>query len=1071
VIPVKEVLMPVRERKKEGKGADALRPAAPAEAAADRVEEERAAGTPAGLRAELEELLGPGKVLGRITDLVAHAADAGPYRFVPQAVVVPDSVQDVVKLMGYARRQRRHLVFRAAGTSLGGQAQGEDILVDVRRHFSGVEVEPGGTLARILPGTVLARANAALARHGRVLGPDPESAAAATVGGVLAGNASGAAAGTTRDSYRTVSSLTVVLPSGTVVDTGDPEADAALAAAEPELYQGLLDLRDEIEADQKLTARIRAKHAVKNTSGYRLDAFLDGETPVQILRGLMIGSQGTLGFVSEAVYETLPLRPAATAGLLFFPSLPAAAAAVAPFAQAGAAAVELMDGHALRACTAVDGVPADWSALPAECAALLVEFRAADEVELAAYERAAHRICDDLGLVSPIPSADNAFTRAPERISALWRARRAFMAAAGGSRPPVPASSSSLPGRTAPSPSPARPPQEPAPEPPAAGTTPVTQDFAVPPDRVGEACTELLALQEQHGFAPGVAGRAAHGTLHFVLALDPGQPADVDRYAAFMDDFCRLVTERFHGSLRAEQGTGRATAPFLEREWGAPATALMWRVKALLDPDGILAPRVVLDQDPRGHLRGLKTLPQIEGAGSCTECGLCEPVCPSRDLTTTPRQRIALRREMHRQPAGSAVLEELLDAYGHDAVDTCAGDALCRLACPLGIDTGALMRDFRAARHTRAEERAAGRLAVFGRAAERTARTALATAAAIRGRAGDRPLAAVTGFARRAAGTDLIPDWLPETPGAAPRLPRTAQHGATAVYYPACVNRLLGPPRPGAGWVPQALVALAERAGTPVWIPPDVAGTCCAAPWHARGLTEGTAVMANRIVEQAWMWTGGGRLPLVVDAGACTLGLARDVVPHLTEANRELHGELTVVDSVVWAAEQLLPRLTVTHPAASAVLHPTCAMRQVCHDPAGGAGGAGAALEAVARACAAEVVVPDDAGCCAFAADRGPLREDLTGTATRREAEEVAARDYDVHLSADRLCELAMEHATGEPYEPVLAALERATRERPEPGGGGGEPPQGTVRRRPAHEPQRPQPRAGAPDGARPEGR
>jgi D-lactate dehydrogenase len=275
--------------------------------------------------------------------------------------------------------------------------------------------------------------------------------------------------------------------------------------------------------------------------------------------------------------------------------------------------------------------------------------------------------------------------------------------------------------------------------------------------------------------------------------------------------------------------------------------------------------------------------------------------------------------------------------------------------------------------------------------------------------------------------------------------------------------------------VPRALVALAERAGTPVWIPPDVAGTCCAAPWHARGLTGGTAAMANRIVEQAWMWTGGGRLPLVVDAGACTLGLSRDVVPYLTEANRELHGELTIVDSVVWAARQLLPRLTVTRRAASAALHPTCAMRQVCHDPAGGAGGEDAgttALEAVARACADEVVVPDDSGCCALAADRGPLLEELTGAATRREAEEVAAREYDVHLSVDRWCELAMEHATGEPYEPVLAALERATRERPEPGDGGRGP---QDRPRAAEEPRpaepRTQPREGAPDGARPEGR
>ncbi|MYS22440.1 D-lactate dehydrogenase, partial [Streptomyces sp. DvalAA-14] len=663
--------MPVQENE----GEEVLRPATPARSVGDRVEEARAAGAPAGLKRELEELLGAGKVLSRVSDLVKYASDASPYRFVPQAVVVPESVQDVMKLMRYARGQRRHLVFRAAGTSLNGQAQGEDILVDVRRHFSGIEVETDGTRARILPGTVLARANTTLARHGRVLGPDPASAAAATVGGVLANNASGMAAGTTRDSYRTVASLTVVLPSGTVVDTGDLEADTVLAAAEPELCQGLLDLRDEIEGDPGLTARIRAKYAIKNTSGYRLDAFLDGETPAQILRGLMIGSQGTLGFVAEAVYATLPLNRAASAALLYFPSLNAAAAAAPLFTQAGAEAVELMDGQVLRAT----GTPE----LPAECAALLVEFRAADEIGLAAYERAARRICDDLGLVKPVPAAGNDFTRDPGRIAALWKARKAFVAAVGANRPP--------------------------------GTTLITEDFAVPPERLAEACAELLALQRRHGFDAAVAGHAAHGNLHFLLAFDAADPADVERYAAFMDDFCRTMTERFTASLKAEHGTGRNLAPYLELEWGPKATALMWRIKRLLDPDGILAPRVVLDQDPRGHLRGLKTIPVLgTAADPCIECGFCEPVCPSRDLTTTPRQRIVLSREMLRQPPGSPVLGELLDAYGYDAVDTCAGDSLCESACPVGIDTGALMKDLRRAGHSGAAERLATTLAVHG---------------------------------------------------------------------------------------------------------------------------------------------------------------------------------------------------------------------------------------------------------------------------------------------------------------------------------------------------------------------
>jgi D-lactate dehydrogenase len=320
--------------------------------------------------------------------------------------------------------------------------------------------------------------------------------------------------------------------------------------------------------------------------------------------------------------------------------------------------------------------------------------------------------------------------------------------------------------------------------------------------------------------------------------------------------------------------------------------------------------------------------------------------------------------------------------------------------------------------------RAAAFTAAHWRTAERAARAALATAAAVRGRAGDRPPAAATALARSAAeaaglpGRELIPGWLPELPGAAPALPRTRRQGAAAVYFPSCVNRIFGPPARTGGWAPAALVALAERAGVPLWIPPDVAGTCCATVFRSKGFAGADAVMANRVVEHAWAWTGGGRLPVVVDSGSCAVGLGRDVVPHLTEANRELHAELAVVDAVVWAAEHLLPRLPAGARAGAVVLHPTCV----------GGPGADAALRGLAEACAEEVVVPDDAGCCGFAGDRGMLHPELTASATRREAEEVAGRGYDAYLSCNRLCEVALERATGEVYESVFAALCRAQR-------------------------------------------
>ncbi|MFD8850070.1 FAD-binding and (Fe-S)-binding domain-containing protein, partial [Streptomyces sp. NPDC059604] len=677
--------MPLLEPKPE-----ALRPEVPRTPSVDRVPARQAPGTPDALRDELVALLGPEKVLWKVSDLVKYASDASPYRFVPQVVVVPEDIDDISAILSYAHGKGREVVFRAAGTSLNGQAQGEDILVDVRHHWAGIEVLDDGARARIRPGTTVLRANATLARYGRLLGPDPASAIACTIGGVVANNASGMTAGTTRNSYRTVSSLTFVLPSGTVVDTGDPMADEELAHAEPRLCEALMALKAEIEADAGLTARIRAKYEIKNTNGYRLDAFLDGATPVQILRGLMVGSEGTFGFISEVVFDTLPLDRHVSTALLFFPSLTSAAAAVPRFNEAGAIAVELMDGNTLRASVSVRGVPADWAGLPKETAALLVEFRAPDEAGQEAYERAAAAVVEELDLVAPVASVTNGFTRDAGTIAGYWKARKAFVTAVGGSRP--------------------------------SGTTLITEDFAVPPSRLADACEALLALQEEHGFDAAVAGHAAHGNLHFLLAFDAAKPSDVDRYAAFMDDFCRLTVERFDGSLKAEHATGRNIAPFLELEWGPKATELMWRTKQVIDPDGVLAPRIVLDRDPRAHLRGLKTIPEVEPvADPCIECGFCEPTCPSHDLTTSPRQRIVLRREMMRQPDGSPVQTQLLDSYGYDAVDTCAGDSTCKLACPVGIDTGAMMKDFRHRRHSPREERIAALTAKNFKAVEAAA--------------------------------------------------------------------------------------------------------------------------------------------------------------------------------------------------------------------------------------------------------------------------------------------------------------------------------------------------------------
>ncbi|HEX8753068.1 MAG TPA: FAD-binding and (Fe-S)-binding domain-containing protein, partial [Solirubrobacterales bacterium] len=577
------------------------------------------------MRGELEQLLGPGRLLARVSDLVSYASDASPYRLFPQAVVMAHDAGDVAKVLAHGREKGIPVTFRAGGTSLNGQGQTAGILVDVRRHFRGVAVEEDGARARVKPGTILGHANRVLAPLGRKLGPDPASTDVATVGGVVANNSGGMRCGVTKDSYSTVRSLTFTLPSGTTIDTASPDAAERFAAAEPELARGLAEIRDEIRADAELSERIRRKFAIKNTTGYRLCAFLDAEEPLEIFRRLLVGSEGTLAFVSEVVFETVPLPSRTTTAWIHFPSIDDAIAPVTELVRSGATAVELMVAPALiTAAWNMVGAPEEWKELPPESAVLLVEYGGESEEELAEQVDAAGEILAARETIRPLD-----FTRDPEAIELAWRVREGLHGLIGRLRLP--------------------------------GTALIVEDVCVPPERIAEGARDLQALLGEHGFLPGVAGHASAGNLHFMLTPDFSKQEDLDRYEAFMSGLVELIVEKYDGSLKAEHGTGINMAPYVEREWGERATALMWRVKGLADPDGVLSPGVVLSRDPGVHLRNLKTTPAIEeSATTCVECGFCEPVCPSRDLTTTPRQRIVLRREMARQPQGSPVQEALL---------------------------------------------------------------------------------------------------------------------------------------------------------------------------------------------------------------------------------------------------------------------------------------------------------------------------------------------------------------------------------------------------------------------------
>jgi D-lactate dehydrogenase len=944
-------------------------------------------GTPGGLKADLIGLLGKHNVLHRAIDLVRFASDASPYRLVPQAVVQPRTTDNIAKLFRYCRENGRHATLRAAGTSLNGQSQSDDILIDVRRHWYGAKVEDDGRRVRARTGMILGHVNAMLGRYGRRIGPDPASSNACTIGGVIANNSGGMRCTVKNDAYQTVSAMTFVMPSGAVIDTSASDAEAAFERAEPDLAVGLLELRGQLLGDRELVNRVRRKYAIRNTHGYRLCALLDGETPLEIFRRLLVGSEGTLAFVAEAVIDTVPAPRVTSVAWIPVPTIDEAVGLVPGLVGLGATAVELMVAPALTAAgKAFAHTPSYWKTLDPNAAALLVEFGAEDMRALEVLQNKVIGLTSKTNLIQPID-----FTSVEEAVELAWHVREGLLGLIGKIRPK--------------------------------GSTLITEDVCFPPERLGQGARDIQQLLSKHGFIPGVAGHAAHGNLHFTLVADFGDPDGHERYAAFMTELVDLVVRKHDGSLKAEHGTGLNMAPFLESEWGAKATAMMWRIKELADPKGILGPNVILTRNAKLHLENLKSVPQIESvtdSSQCIECGFCEPVCPSRNVTMTPRQRIVLRREMSRQPTGSPMLAQLKEEYQYDGIETCAGDGTCAIPCPIGINTGALIRELRASETTPTADNVALRLAKNWSAVEKVSRVSLSATHAFSAVFGVKPLTALTGVARAVASPDLIPS----VPGPMPRAGRaprpTLRNGAAAVYFPACINRMFGrdPDGPASPSLPETFVTLSERAGKPLWIPPDVAGLCCSTPWKSKGYPKGHAFMAQSIADAMLRWSDGGKLPIVVDAASCTLGLSQDIAPLLDAETKAKYESLTIIDSIAWCRD-LLPKLTVRRKLGRIAVHPSCSITHL---------ELAKTLQQIATHLADDVEVPIGTTCCGTAGDRGLLHPELVVSATREVKAVLDAHPAEAYISANRTCEMGLRHATGRPYESFVFLLEELSR-------------------------------------------
>lgn len=928
----------------------------------------------------LAQVLPPEHIKARLIDRYAFAGDASFYYLVPQVVVQPVGAGDIRSLFGVSQRLGIPMTFRAAGTSLSGQAVTDGILVDLSRHWRFVQVEEDGAMVRVQPGAIGGHVNTILRKYGRKIGPDPASINAAMMGGILSNNASGMCCGVADNAYHTLQSMTMVLPNGLSFDTSIPTSYLRFEREARNIHDGLLKIRQQVREDAALVARIRTKYRTKNTVGYGLNAFLDYEHPLDILAHLMIGAEGTLGFIAEAVLQTIPENPFKMTGMFYFEDAASAGKAIGILKETGAEALELMDGKALRSIAHHADAPEIIRTLSLTNVAILCEYQAARVEALEAKFSAASPVFGQIQAIAQAP-----FTRDAREQAKLWKLRK-------GMYPSVAATRGS-------------------------GEAIILEDITFPVERLGEAIPDLQALFVEHGYQNGIIfGHAKDGNLHFVVSQSLHQ-SDVNRYADFMDDLVDLVLKKYDGALKGEHGTGRNVAPFVEAEWGGKAYTIMQQVKRLLDPHGLLNPGVILNADSTAHLKDLKALPVVEAeVDKCIECGFCENRCPSRDFTLTPRQRIGIRRALKRLEAEGKHYEvhQINAEYKFDGLDTCAVDGLCALDCPVGINTGDLVKRLRRERHSRFANRIAVASVRNFESFITATRMAVNSAHKMNVTLGNSTMTHVTRAVRKASPT--FPQWSKQITKP-PELIGNTPPQADAVYFATCVNRMMGNSSKGKPSVMETFLKVAKRAGVELFLPTSIGRFCCGQIYGSKGFVQAQQEMANLTIEALWQWTEEGRMPVVLDVSSCTQSL-RSLRPFLNGRNQRYFDEMRIYDSVDYLADILLPRLTIQRKKRKIVLHPVCSLHKMELVEK---------FEAIGHACADEVVIPQHAGCCGMAGDRGFLVPELIQSATAREGEEVRKAKADGCYASSRPCEMALTEAIGTSYESILYLLEETS--------------------------------------------
>lgn len=973
----------------------------------------------------------------------AWGTDAGFYRLVPKIVIRSSNEKEVSKILEAASKFDVPVTFRAAGTSLSGQAVSDSVLIVAGKNWERYMVSEDASEITLEPGIVGARVNAILKPYGRKFGPDPASIGSCMVGGIVMNNASGMSCGTHANSDRELESVRMVFADGSVLDTGDEASREAFRAGHPDFIKGIEDLRDEILADKELSDRIRYKYSIKNVTGLNIFPFVRFQDPFDIMAHLLVGSEGTLAFMSQVTMKTLPLPAKEASAMVYFGTIREAAEAVVALRKdidpAVLDAAELLDKRSLASVD--DPMLKDYP--DKDLTALLLRVTGAGQEDLSAN---VNRLTDVLRGFSTLKGADGdafIFSSDPAVAGKYWAIRSGIFPSVGGMR--------------------------------REGTTCLIEDIAFHIEDLPDATEDLSALLDRHGYDDScIYGHALEGNFHFIINQSFDSEAEVRRYEAMIRDVAEMVVGKYDGSLKAEHGTGRNMAPFVKYEWGEKAFGVMQRVKELFDPHGLLNPGVIFNDDPECFLKNFKALPVLKPwaddskavepelaeiykkLNKCIECGFCEVNCLSCGFTLSSRTRIATQREITAlrelpDPTASEQtrLRTLEKEYSYTGEQTCAGDGLCSTSCPMGINVADLTHQLRRVNMPAGSFGHGFWNFVAGHYAgvKSGLRGALRMATAGETVLGDL---AMSGLCRWLHNAIRIPLWTPATPKAynIPKSLRALVNSAAVghdgastvyaateparlgslskrpdsqtseaatgmptvckvVYFPSCINQMMGLPKHHHAVdkpLVEEMVSLLGKAGYEVIFPENMSSLCCGTIWESKGMPEIADRKTKELEDALWKASEEGRYPVLCDQSPCLHRMEHKIKRmRLYEPSEFILGFLT-------------DRLDFHQTDTPVAIHLTCSMR-LMHKT-------GKMLE-LARMCSTNVVVPEGVGCCGFAGDKGMTHPELNKYALRKLKDQV--KGIPVGYSNSRTCEIGLATNSGIPYVSIAYLVNRCT--------------------------------------------